>query len=279
MNKPPFFSVIVPTHTRAILLRRALESIKSQACPVDVEVIVISDASDRATDEVCAELLGKSDMYIRRNGEKGPSASRNLGLSLAKGNYILFLDDDDAWHPNCLAQLYDQPHVRLGLPVYFNCSVVTERRLPQGPEPLSEVGMNLENGLTPDVYVKNQVHMSCFAFPKHLLQGLEFDPFMRAYEDWDYLLSVFDRQRQHVGRDPVQQQPGRERLQGGAGLPERLPAPPGAHARIAPETCRSAGANGPAGRRGFAVAKRRAWHHIIDVFTMAFFTCRVPNIV
>ena len=194
MNKPPFFSVIVPTHTRAILLRRALESIKSQACPVDVEVIVISDASDRATDEVCAELLGKSDMYIRRNGEKGPSASRNLGLSLAKGNYNLGRDDADAGHPNSLAQLYDQPLGRRRLPVYFNCSVVTERRLPHGPESLSEVGMNLENGLTPDVYVKNQVHMSCFAFPKHLLQGLEFDPFMRAYEDWDYLLSVFDRQ-------------------------------------------------------------------------------------
>ena len=113
MNKPPFFSVIVPTHTRAILLRRALESIKSQACPVDVEVIVISDASDRATDEVCAELLGKSDMYIRRNGEKGPSASRNLGLSLAKGNYILFLDDDDAWRagplPDALKEARSRP--------------------------------------------------------------------------------------------------------------------------------------------------------------------------
>jgi glycosyltransferase involved in cell wall biosynthesis len=194
MNKPPFFSVIVPTHERAILLRRALASIKSQVCPVDVEVIVISDASDPATDAVCTELLGKGDMYIRRNGAKGPSASRNLGLSLVKGNYVLFLDDDDAWHPDCLAQLYAQPHVRLGLPVYFNCSVVSERRLPQGPELLSEAGMDLSNGLTLDVYVKNQVHMSCFAFPKHLLQGLEFDPFMRAYEDWDYLLSVFDRE-------------------------------------------------------------------------------------
>jgi len=37
MNKPPFFSVIVPTHARAILLRRALESIKSQVCPVEVK--------------------------------------------------------------------------------------------------------------------------------------------------------------------------------------------------------------------------------------------------
>lgn len=194
MTTLPFFSVIVPTHKRAVLLRRALESIKSQVCPVLCEVIVISDAADGATDAVCAELLTKSDMYIRRNGDNGPSASRNLGLSLVKGRYVLFLDDDDAWHPDCLAQLYAQPHVQLSMPVYFNCSVANERRLPQGPELLSEVELNLAHNLTPEVYIKNQVHMSCFAFPRQLLQGIEFDPFMRAYEDWDYLLSVFDRQ-------------------------------------------------------------------------------------
>lgn len=193
MTTLPFFSVIVPTHKRAILLRRALASIKSQICPVGCEVIVISDAADSATDAVCAELLGKTDMYLRRNGEAGPSASRNLGLSLVKGRYVLFLDDDDAWHPGCLAQLHAQPHVQLSMPVYFNCTVATERRLAQGPELISELELTLQQGLTAEVYVKNQVHMSCFAFPRQLLQGLEFDPFMRAYEDWDYLLSVFDR--------------------------------------------------------------------------------------
>jgi len=107
---------------------------------------------------------------------------------------VLFLDDDDAWHPGCLEQLHAQPSVRQGDPVYFNCSVVTERRLPEGPQPLSEVQLDLVGRLTDEVYVKNQVHMSCFAFPRHLLEGIEFDPFMRAYEDWDFLLSIFDRQ-------------------------------------------------------------------------------------
>jgi glycosyltransferase involved in cell wall biosynthesis len=189
----PFFSVIIPTHKRALLLRRALESIKSQVSPVECEVIVISDAEDGETNTVCAELLSQSDMYIRRNGKNGPSASRNLGLSLVKGRFVMFLDDDDAWHPNCLANLHAQPHVQLNLPVYFNCTVVKERRLPQGPELLSEVALHLQHSLTSEVYIKNQVHMSCFAFPKQLLQGIEFDPFMRAYEDWDYLLSVFNR--------------------------------------------------------------------------------------
>lgn len=195
MDKRPYFSVIVPTHKRSMLLRRALHSIRSQASTfASFEVIVVSDLSDAGTDAVCAELLTGADAYLRRNGPAGPSASRNLGLSLAKGRYVLFLDDDDAWHPGCLEQLHAQPSVRQHDAVYFNCSVVTERRLPEGPEQLSEVRLDLAGCLTEDVYVKNQVHMSCFAFPRHLAQGIEFDPFMRAYEDWDFLLSVFDRQ-------------------------------------------------------------------------------------
>lgn len=194
VSKPPYFSVIVPTHKRARLLSRALHSIKTQALPAPMEVIVVSDAVDPATDAVCAELLGDTDMYIRRNGPPGPSASRNLALSLARGRYVLFLDDDDAWHPNLLHNLHAQAAVREGFAVYFNCSVVKERRPPEGPETLSETGFEMAGMLTDQVYVKNQVHMSCFAFPRERIQGLEFDPFMRAYEDWDFLLAVFDRE-------------------------------------------------------------------------------------
>jgi GalNAc5-diNAcBac-PP-undecaprenol beta-1,3-glucosyltransferase len=194
MQKPTPFTVIIPTHKRPILLRRALESIRSQTLSGACEVIVVSDAIDGATDAVCAELLATTGIYVRRNGVAGPSASRNLGLSLASGQHVLFLDDDDAWHPRLLEQLAPLLAQRPGKPVYFNCSVVTERRLPEGPQQLSEVQLDLAGHLNHAVYLKNQVHMSCFAFPRPLLDGLEFDPTMRAYEDWDYLLAVFDRE-------------------------------------------------------------------------------------
>ncbi len=194
MHLQTYFSVIVPTHKRPMLLRRALQSLRSQSAPMGLEIIVVSDAADADTDAVCAELLTSADIYARRNGQPGPSASRNLGLSLAKGRHVLLLDDDDAWHPGLLEQLHAQAPVRQGDPVYANCTVVKERRLPQGPEQMGEVLLNLAGQLTEDVYVKNQIHMSCFAFPRALLQGIMFDTFMRAYEDWDFLLSVFDRQ-------------------------------------------------------------------------------------
>jgi glycosyltransferase involved in cell wall biosynthesis len=193
MNRSAVFSVIVPTHLRPRLLHRALESIKAQVADVPVEVIVVSDAIDPATEGVCNTLLGASDIYLRRNGLRGPSESRNVGMSLASGQYILFLDDDDAWHPNFIEQLWEAIHLNPAQCLYVNCSVVKESRRSSEPEFLSETFLNLQNMLTPEVFVKNQVHMSCCVFPKYLLKGLEFDKHMRAYEDWDFQLSAFER--------------------------------------------------------------------------------------
>jgi len=189
----PLFSVIVPTHRRAGLLRRALRSIRSQEVGASFQVVVVSDAPDAETDAACREELTDSDTYVRRSGPPGPSASRNLAMSLAQGQCLLFLDDDDALYPHCLAKLLEQPAVWAGTPVYFNCSIVTERRPPSGPEFLSETELELDSRLTQDIYVKNQVPMPCFALPRHVVGGIAFDPFMRAYEDWDFVLAICDR--------------------------------------------------------------------------------------
>lgn len=192
MTDRPLFSVIIPTHKRARLLKRALQSIKTQNTSLPFEVIVVADCIDAQTSAICDELLGSGDIYLRRNGAPGPSLSRNLALSLAKGRFTLFLDDDDAWHQGLLAQLALSSQLMSGQPIYFNCSVVKERRLPDEVVFLNEVQMNLAGMLSPQVYVKNQVHMSCFAFPTELVKDLAFDASLRAYEDWDFLLGLFD---------------------------------------------------------------------------------------
>ena len=188
------FSVIIPTHKRSVLLSRALQSVKSQSQERDLEVIVVSDVIDSSTDAVCNFCLGVDDIYIRRNGVAGPSESRNLGKSLASGHYILFLDDDDAWHPHFLQNLYEGIRLHPNHSLYFDCSVAKETRSSREPLFISESVLNLQNMLTMNVYVKNQVHMSCFAFPRAIVSTLSFDSSMRAYEDWDFQLSVYDQE-------------------------------------------------------------------------------------
>ena len=189
----PVFSVIIPTHLRSNLLRRALESIKAQEQDDLIEVVVISDVIDLPTDLVCNSVLGPNDIYIRRNGISGPSQSRNLGLSVSSGQYVLFLDDDDAWHLGFIRSLSEFISSKLVGPLYFNCSVVKESRRAEGVQVLSEVFLNQRNFLSENVFIKNQIHMSCFVFPRIVLEGLTFDAHMRAYEDWDFLLFVFAR--------------------------------------------------------------------------------------
>lgn len=191
----PIITLIIPTHFRSILLQRALNSINLQSLRENIEVIVVSDAKDKATDAVCNEMLFPWDMYIVRNGKAGPSESRNIGLKLAHGQYIMFLDDDDAWCPEFTAEL--NPYLgKLSSSIhYFNCTVVKESRTPEGPVIHSQNQFDWSQMVNDQIYVKNQVHMSCVLFPRHTLERLEFDCRMRAYEDWDFILAARERSR------------------------------------------------------------------------------------
>jgi len=196
MNKNmaiPYLSVIIPTHRRAPLLTRALTSINAQHARAEIEVVVVSDVVDSATDAVCHDLLGANDIYVRRSGVPGPSSSRNIGMTLARGHHIMFLDDDDSWSPSFMASLAAFANFSLLESVYFNCTVVKESRSEFGAIRIGESFLDLAGRLTESVFVKNQIHMSCFLFSRTLLRDLEFDCSMRAYEDWDFLLATFER--------------------------------------------------------------------------------------
>jgi GalNAc5-diNAcBac-PP-undecaprenol beta-1,3-glucosyltransferase len=190
----PFLSIIIPTHRRPVLLERALSSIKSQPCPFAYEIIVIADEADPATDEVCQRLLGPDDMKIRRSGAPGPALSRNLGIDLASGRYLMFLDDDDAWQPGLLSRLASQQEVTENRFIYFDCRVVTENRTGPQPEFIAEQQIDTAGRLNEMVFVQNQIHMSCVMFPRTLVGSTRFDPSMRAYEDWDFMLAIFRKE-------------------------------------------------------------------------------------
>lgn len=117
-------SVIVPTRCRAALLAKALQAIQCQTF-ARFEVLVIDDGSDTATRALYPALfaeLGERFRYIPvgTDGQRGqgPSASRNLGISLAQGEVLAFCDDDDLWldtgHLTAVARLF-QNHADVGL--------------------------------------------------------------------------------------------------------------------------------------------------------------------
>ena len=99
-------SVIIPAYNQGKYLVRAIESVINQNIK-EYEIIIVNDGSTDNTGEICEEYAKKYDRikYIKQEN-KGLGGARNTGLNSAIGEYILFLDSDDAFVPNCFAGLY-----------------------------------------------------------------------------------------------------------------------------------------------------------------------------
>lgn len=94
-SSDPFFSVVVPTFNRKDMLQDAVESVLTQSFN-DLELVVVDDGS---TDGTSDWLESVADPRVRtitqENSKRG--VARNRGISAARGQYIAFLDDDDAY--------------------------------------------------------------------------------------------------------------------------------------------------------------------------------------
>jgi len=95
-------SVIIPTYNRHAGTRLAIESIQSQN--IDVEIIVVDDASNEPFLIEEKEHKTSNLLVLRQDQNKGPAAARNIGIDAATQPLISFLDSDDYLLPNTLKQ-------------------------------------------------------------------------------------------------------------------------------------------------------------------------------
>lgn len=100
IEQAPRVSVIVPCYKQAHYLPISVGSALAQTYP-NIEVIVIDDGSPDDT-PAAAAAFGDRIIY-HRQPNAGLAAARNKGLSLATGQFIAFLDSDDAFDPDALA--------------------------------------------------------------------------------------------------------------------------------------------------------------------------------
>ena len=102
MNQNPLVSIIMATYNRAHFIVETLQSIQNQTYQ-NWECLIINDGGTDNTLEVITPILVKDNrfQYLKRpnNYRKGLPGCRNYGLDIAKGDYIIFFDDDDMVHP------------------------------------------------------------------------------------------------------------------------------------------------------------------------------------
>lgn len=125
-------SVIIPVYNSIDCLERCVSSVCSQTYG-ELEILLIDDGSTDGTDRLCERLAredGRIRVYHKENG--GASSARNMGIALASGAYLGFVDSDDHIEPDMYELMMDAMREEQGDVVQISRDEMDEkgRRLP-----------------------------------------------------------------------------------------------------------------------------------------------------
>lgn len=102
----PVFSIITPTFNRGYCIWKEIQSVQKQTFP-DWEMIIVDDGSTDDTKKVVAEFQNDPRIKYFETKHKNASSARNIGLKLAKGRFISYVDSDDIIYENYLAVAFE----------------------------------------------------------------------------------------------------------------------------------------------------------------------------
>jgi len=128
----PDISVVITAHREGVIVgptaASAMEAIKhvQDTLGKTVEVIVILDRADEVTRAILTHGLGGLARIVETD-EGDPGQARNQGTDQAQGEYICFLDGDDLWSYNWLAEAYKFVEKRPDVVAHPHCNVVFGR--------------------------------------------------------------------------------------------------------------------------------------------------------
>lgn len=183
----PAVTVVIPTHNRPELMRRAVQSVLEQEYSGEIEIIVVFDACPVELPDVPARE-GRTLAGVGNSRSRGLAGARNSGILAARHDFVAFLDDDDHWLQGKLARqmpLFERrPELLMvGTAMLVDDGSTTHDRLvPVSPVTRADLVADRLTGL----------HSSSFVLRRSALLGpvgLIDEELPRSYgEDYDLLL-------------------------------------------------------------------------------------------
>lgn len=188
-------SVIIPVYKVERYIRQCIDSVLAQTF-TDFELLLIDDGSPDGCPAICDEYAKKDTrirVFHKQNG--GLSSARNRGIDEAHGEWVIFIDSDDAWKDtDCLLKLYSYAK-KLNLDIVrFEYQAVNEKL--EHIEPRSYDKSNIE-GRVIDNYELVNCGISGEWFPwlylirKEAIGNLKFNEQTKFQEDFDFYSRLF----------------------------------------------------------------------------------------
>ncbi len=177
-QETPLVSIVVRTKDRPHLLRRALESLARQTYP-RVEAVVINDGGEDVT-SVVGGVQGRFESLVHRVISPGIGRTRaaNVGISMARGRWIGFLDDDDLLLPRAIQRL--SAHFASGGLVY-GATIVYD------PESRRRVKRLFRPFDRKRLFFTNYIPFISILVPARMAKENPLDEEFQLFEDWDWL--------------------------------------------------------------------------------------------
>lgn len=142
-------SIIIPVFNSEKYLKRCLDSVSKQTF-ADFEVILIDDGSEDSSGRICDEYAKKDKRFhVIHQANQGQAAARNVGIGLANGKWIHFVDSDDCIHPQMLEILLHA--VETSNADMSMCGFVEAKEVPQS----FWSGMNVEDNYAVSLVCEN----------------------------------------------------------------------------------------------------------------------------
>ncbi|MCS5704705.1 glycosyltransferase family 2 protein [Synechococcus sp. FGCU-3] len=186
-SMPGLVSIVTPAYNAAFAIREAIQSVLLQSYS-SWELLIIDDGSTDTTAEVVRSFKDPRIQLIQQRNQ-GVSAARNCGLDAARGEFITFLDADDALPPRSLEArvqlLQRDPEIDVVDGVFIVCGpelgTELKHRRPGPRGPLLPRLLRLDEQVFRGV---------CFLFRRHLLGHLRFQAGMSHAEDLLFFIQL-----------------------------------------------------------------------------------------
>ena len=193
-------SIIIPVYNVAQYLEEALDSVIHQSYG-NLEILIVDDGSEDGSGAICDEYAARdSRIRVFHQPNRGLSAARNVGLEAMTGQALMFLDSDDAFHPDIVQTLLDgmnREGADLAICRFTNHSTTGRMKLediegrPAVPAALPGVYDRLQ-ALRALADVRINISVWNKLYRRELWDATRF-PEGRVFEDLETAFPVFDR--------------------------------------------------------------------------------------